>query len=727
MILNSFLRGTALTAVFSVFLVPFIVFSDLFFPFITGKGFFFRIVIEIGFAAWLLLSLRDVSARPRKSMLLWAFAAFMVVIGLADIFGMNPWKSFWSNFERMEGYITLLHLFMYFIVASSVLSTEKMWKWFLEASVVSSFIMTMYAFLQLSGKILINQGGVRVDGKLGNATYLAIFLLFNIFFAFILMIKDKVIWKRIVLSIITILNIIVLYYTATRGSILGLIGGVFLAALLIALFDRKERQLRIIAGSVIGVVVLVIVGFALAKDTKFVTSSPVLSRFTSMSWNNNKTQARAYIWPMAIDGWKESPKTMIIGVGQENFNYIFNKGYDPRMYAQEQWFDHTHNIVLDWLVAGGALGLLSYLSLFFAAIYLLWKKAVGLSFTEKALWTGLGAGYLFHNLFVFDNLVSYILFVSVLAYIHFMGTRLEKPMGEGAVESDDSDLPMAGPIILIGLVIALYFFNWRGMSTGTTLIDALRAMSVNPIQAEIATAAFKQSLSYGTLGHPEVVERIIEAARAVNTPAVKIETRQAFLTLATEAIDKQLKNYPGDARYEMFAANLYSIIGDAAKAEEHAFKAAELSPRKQTILFQLGSIYLSRKEFAKAYEVFKKAYELETSHPDALKYYAGALVYVGKEAEARALMEKNGINAAAFDDAFIPAYADLGQWDKVIGIMKSRVKADPRSSQNQMNLVSAYFQSGNKLAAVGQLREMIALDPGFKTQGEQYIQQILGQ
>jgi len=723
MTLNSFLKGTAISAVFSVFIVPFIVYGDFFFPFITGKGFFFRIVIEIGFAAWLLLSLRDVSARPRKSALLWSFVAFLAIIGLADIFGMNPWKSFWSNFERMEGYITLIHLFMYFMVASSVLSTEKMWKWFLECSVLSSFVMTVYSFFQLAGVLVINQGGVRVDGRLGNATYLAVFLLFNIFFAFILMIKDKVLWKRIVLSIITVLNIIVLYHTATRGSILGLIGGVLLSALLIALFDRQERRLRIVAGSIIGVVVLVVIGFISIKNTSFVTSSPVLSRFTSISWSENKTQARGYIWPMAVEGWKEKP---ILGWGQENFNYIFNEKYDPRMYAQEQWFDHTHNIVLDWLVAGGILGLLAYLSLFASTLYIVWKKAVNLTFTEKALWTGLGAGYFFHNLFVFDNIVSYLLFVSVLAYVHFVGTRLEKPVGEDAVESDDSDLPMAGPIILIGLVIAVYFFNWRGIQTSTSLIDGLRAMAVSPVQAEVATAAFKTSLSYDTLGRPEVVERMIEASRNINTPNIKIETRQTFLTLAAAAVDEQVKRYAGDARYEMFAANFYSIVGDAEKAEAHAFKASELSPRKQTILFQLGSIYISRKEFTKAYEVFKKAYELEPSYADALKYYAGALVYVGKETEARALMQKNGIAPAVFEDAFVPAYADLGQWDKVITIMKSRVAADPKNTQIRMNLVSAYFQSGNKTAAVAQLREMIALDPSFKVTGEQYIQQIMG-
>src|SRR6185369_13772606 len=101
MTLNKILKGTAIGGIFAALVVPFLVSNSLFFPFITGKAFFFRIVVEIALAAWLLLIMRDASARPRKSMLLWAFVAFTVVIGVADIFGQNPWKSFWSNFERM--------------------------------------------------------------------------------------------------------------------------------------------------------------------------------------------------------------------------------------------------------------------------------------------------------------------------------------------------------------------------------------------------------------------------------------------------------------------------------------------------------------------------------------------------------------------------------------------------------------------------------------------------
>ncbi|MFA6095240.1 MAG: O-antigen ligase family protein, partial [Candidatus Paceibacterota bacterium] len=505
--MNKFLRITAIGSIFLIPFIPFIVSSSLFFPFITGKNFIFRILTEVSLASWIMLALRDAAYRPRKSAILWAFVAFVAIIGIADISGVNAWKSFWSNFERMEGYVTLLHLLGMFIVAGTMLSTERLWERFLQTSLGASVVASLFAVFQLAGVFTINQGGVRVDATFGNATYLAIYLVFNIFFALIFFARSRGWGARAGYAAIVILHSAILYHTATRGAILGLLGGLLLSALLIAIFDKKERVMRTTAWSVIGAIAVIAIGFTLAKDTDFVRSSPVMSRFINLSLNETGSQARAYVWPMAIEGWKERP---ILGWGQENFNYVFNKDYDPRMYHHEQWFDRTHNAFLDWLVQGGILGLLAYLSLFVSAVYLLWRKCPDASFTEKALLTGLGAAYLFHNLFVFDNITSYTLFVSILAYVHFRSARLSKPAALDKDEVDDGDTRMIGAFVLVLLVASLYFFNYRGYATSQSLLDAMRSSTVSPIRIPDAIASFEKALSYDTLGRPEVVERMIE-------------------------------------------------------------------------------------------------------------------------------------------------------------------------------------------------------------------------
>src|SRR3990167_9974496 len=236
---NNQLKYVIFAALFLVPFVPLVVSTSLFFPFITGKAFAFRLLVEIALVAYLVLAIRLPEYRPKFSWILVALTTFLVVMGLADFFGANSFKSFWSNYERMEGYITLLHLGAIFLVMGSVLKTEDLWNKLLATSLFASAIMAIYSFLQLAGKITINQGGVRVDGTFGNAAYLAIYMVFHIFFAGLLFMRFSENWQRILISVIGLMNLAILYFTATRGAVLGLLGGVLVACLYMIFVAEK--------------------------------------------------------------------------------------------------------------------------------------------------------------------------------------------------------------------------------------------------------------------------------------------------------------------------------------------------------------------------------------------------------------------------------------------------------------------------------------------------------
>ena len=101
--------------------------------------------------------------------------------------------------------------------------------------------------------------------------------------------------------------------------------------------------------TIIGIIALGGIFLSIRKTT-FVEKSQTLNRLASISFEEFKTEARFTVWGMAIQGFKENP---VLGYGEENFNLVFNKYYDPRIYNQEQWFDRAHNVFLDWLIAGG--------------------------------------------------------------------------------------------------------------------------------------------------------------------------------------------------------------------------------------------------------------------------------------------------------------------------------------------------------------------------------------
>ena len=123
---------------------------------------------------------------------------------------------------------------------------------------------------------------------------------------------------------------------------------------------------------------------------------------------------------MCLAGVEERP---LLGWGQGNFGYVFARHFQPSLYNVEPWYDRAHNIVLDWLIAGGILGALAYFSIFLVAFYYLgWrglvKRDTVFTITETAVLIGLLSGYLVHNLVVFADPMSYLFFAITLAYIH---------------------------------------------------------------------------------------------------------------------------------------------------------------------------------------------------------------------------------------------------------------------------------------------------------------------
>src|SRR3989338_2407352 len=316
--LNKILRWVALGGIFLVPFVSLVVANNLFFPFITGKAFVFRILVMIATGAWLILALRDEDYRPKNSWLIKALVAFLIIIGLADIFSVNPFKSFWSNFERMEGWVGIFHLFLYFLVAGTMLNDWKYWKRFFQTSITVSVIMAGYGIFQLAGVLVINQGGTRLDGTFGNATYLAVYMLFHIFLTFFILLRERFSKTgQWIYGVIIALQLFILYHTATRGAVLGLIGGILIAAILIALFDKERLFLKKGAKITLVTVLILIIGFIAVRNTNFVQKSAALSRLASISLN--EAAPRFMVWQMGWQGFKERP---ILGWGQK---LVFDK------------------------------------------------------------------------------------------------------------------------------------------------------------------------------------------------------------------------------------------------------------------------------------------------------------------------------------------------------------------------------------------------------------------
>ena len=444
------------------------------------------------------------------------------------------------------------------------------------------------------------------------------------------------------------------------------------------------------------------------------------------------------IWGMAYQGVKEKP---ILGWGQDNYSYVFAKYYDPAMYNQEQWFDRTHDVFYDWLIAAGFLGLIAYLVLFLSAIYTLWRKTDdNWSVTERAVLTGMLVAYFVHNIFVFDNLASYIFFFTILAFINTRGqggrTLTHKPL-----VADDYVL-----IVDIVAVIVLVYVMWISVlspyNSSGNLIKAMqdkqRVLVDNKEQivstdAKVRFKLIKSVLDANDLTRSESRERLVDVATSII-----IQSNKTDPALAKEVYDYTLDQYAketagskGDPRPWYFESIFYQKLGMNDKALIAIQQASKLSPTKQSFLFSEGQILLSLKKTDEALVVFKKAYELDKTNPEALKYYSFSLIENGKINEIDPLLVDHVKYEPAFkaesvwnDPVVLQALMDAKIFDKAITIAKKKVDDNPKDIQSLVSLSAVYLKSGDKWAAIETLKKIKAIEPGYSAEVDKYVKDI---
>ncbi|MBX4200283.1 O-antigen ligase family protein [Candidatus Parcubacteria bacterium] len=715
--LKKILKGLIFTGLFIVPFVPFFVNSSLFFPFITTKAFTWRIIVEVIFAAWIVFIIISPEYRPRKSLLLYSLFIFIFIIGLADAFGVAPVKSFWSNFERMEGFVSLLHLGAFFLVVSTFFK-EREWKWWWNTSLAASLLMVFYCFFQLSGKAEIHQGGARVDGSLGNAAYLAVYMLFHFFIALYYLLKSKG-GMRWVYGSLMVLQAYMIYESATRGAILGTLGGLFL----IALLNLKNREIPWLRKASIGVlagIVFIVGGFFLVRNTSFVKNNSILDRFATISISSIKGEGRAFVWPIALKGIKDRP---LLGWGQENFNYVFNKYYDPEMFRFEPWFDRAHNIFLDWGIAGGILGLLGYLSLYVILLIYIWKRDPLITHVEKSVLTGLIAAYFFHNFFVFDHLISYILFTSLLAYVHSQITPQETSPKVTTV--DTTKIYIIGVPAVVVTLLVIYFINIKPIIANTSLIKALHSASDGNYGAVVTD--FENAYNSSRLGRPEVVEWIATSADSVlSSSPLTIQEKNDYFTFAKQAVETLAKELSEDARYQLIAGSFFSKTGSPELANAYLETARKLTPGKQQVYFELGGVKLNQNDFRGAQEYFKQAYELDKDYNEAKILYLIAAIYTGDTQVSQKLIGEISPNVLVEDSRISSALYVNKKYGDLVILLENRVQYAPSVLQNYVDLAIAYYKNGETSKAVTLLQtvEQKVSDKDTKNQIDSYIQLI---
>jgi O-antigen ligase len=707
-------RWVTIGAIFLLPLLPFVVVNGFFFPFITGKNFAFRILVEIAFAGWILLALADAKYRPRFSWTAVLFGVFVLWMAIADAIGMNPAKAFWSNFERMDGWVTLIHLFMLFLVMSSICRVDALWrKWWLTFLGVAALVC-VYGLFQVSGVFAIHQGGVRLDATFGNSDYLAVYMLFAIAVSIWQAFEAKQAWLKYLLVLLTVFEIVILFLTATRGAILGFIGAVIFGALLWAIESGKKGRRSAIA--VLLVLIVLAGGFFMVRTTPFVQHDPTLGRLATISLKDAETHARLSIWYMAVEGFVQKP---IAGWGQEGFNYVFNKYYDPALYGQEPWFDRAHNMYLDWLLAGGAPALLLFLGFMASAALALYRSTV--SRPERLLLLSALAAYAFQGFFVFDNLFSYIPLVVILAMAHSLSSRPIARL-ENAAVLPEADLGMIGlPIAGVVLVLVLWMVNVPSLRAAADLIAAITPGS-DPTQN---IAAFKQAYGDGSFADQEITEQLTTFAEtSIGNQSIPVADRQAIFTYAAQQTQALVNRVPNDARIRLQFALLLRAGNDFPDALTQIHAAEQLSPKKQSLLIEEGLEDWESGNTAAAHAAFDKAYSLAPDATDLATYAAVGDIITGQPAVGKALLMKVFGTTIVDNEALMLAYYQTKDFPDLIALWQMRVVNQHHSASAEFGLVSAFASAGHYAEARAEIQTAVNEHPEVAQQGATLLTEL---
>ncbi|MEK7559923.1 MAG: O-antigen ligase family protein [Patescibacteria group bacterium] len=699
--------------------------GDLFFPFITGKNIFFRIITEILLGLWVFLAFFDKRYRPKFTPVFWAILATVFVLTLSTIFGANPYRSFWSNYERMEGLVGHLHLFAYFLVLTNSFLKYEDWKKLFFVSLGVSFIVSSYAYFQSLGFIRVFQSSERVDATLGNSTYLAIYIVFHLFLALYFLLKENRGWLKYSLFSLIIYEVPIVFLTATRGAILGLLGGGFLLALFYGFWSKNSKFKKISLGF-IGLSLVMIVSFWFLKDKNFVQENYVLKRFANMSFKEQTIQSRFLIWSISGEGFKEKP---ILGWGIENYDQVFNKYFKPELWSNEPWFDRSHNIIFDWLIHAGILGFMAYASIFITVFYMLQRSFAR---NEVVVFSILFLIYIFHNLFVFDNLTSYFLFFSILGFINFRYRYRESEISayRNVDISKYKVIPnqlhfIVPPLVFVAMIFSLYFINLKSLWASNALIGTMKNFSTRGGDTDFMISNFDKVFSYRTFGSGEAREQLVQYTNAVlASEGISEQDKIKVVEKAIFELKKQIEDNPNSARIHVMLGNVYGSVGLFDDAQKTLKRALELSPKKQQIHFLIADIYLRKNELDKAFEIIKTTYELDPSYKEAAKNLVLISIISGKQDFAEELLQKTYGKTVIGDEQLVNAYGRVGNWKKVKDIWELLVKEDDDNVQYRVSLAAAHLKLGERNKAIEVIREAMAISMDFRPQGEAIIKEI---
>lgn len=710
---------------------PFAIGESLIFPFISIKAYFFYILIDILLIVYLIL-LSKKKIYPKKNKLLLIFIGLTALSFVLDLFGINFKNSFWGNYERMMGIYTSIHLLIYLWLLLSVFNHKGKYYKLLNISLIVSFLISIYGFLQY---FKINFFGMvataddRIIATFGNAAFLAGFVLFFIFIALYLFFKNQNKYWKIFYVVSVLANIVIIFMTATRGALVGLVFSGLIMLILLILF-YKNNKIRIISGGLLLLFVLFSSSIFIFKDSSFIKNSLALRRISEISLTDATVSSRLTLWDMSLNAMEDKP---IFGYGQNNLRIPLDKYHNNSL--TEDWFDSSHNKFLDELLAHGLIGFLLQIGFFGFLLWIIFKRRKSDTIGSIIL-IGLIVAYLTQALFIFDSFMISVVFMLVLGLIVVRDSHYE----EKEVLNNNLAIYISTPLSLILII----FFFWLYNNNILVAKNIASAFDLGYQDINEATELYKEIEEEAFTNYDILAPTIAKTAVDVfdHTSIFTDVQLNKFLDLTTSIYNKAIEDSNGYSKFYVNLAKIYQLaskhprIDHVDESIELLNKALETSPKRVDIYYALSQGYFLKGDLSKSEEYLKKALTLGVDQKDynfSETYYNLAQIQIRGDNPKEAIdsLKKSYEYSNGLEIVTIGELENLGRiyieqedWDSTAEIFLLINKMYPDMIDIYYNIALAYSKAGQKDKVLEWMGKVLEVDPNQQERANEFIKSL---
>ncbi|MBU0647770.1 O-antigen ligase family protein [Patescibacteria group bacterium] len=634
----------------ALILVPSYYTTEIHNAFTIEKHFIFRLcaLVLVG------LTTAKVIYQPQKikfPIVFWLLPLFWLVGLGSTIFAIAPQVSLWGIHLRMDGLVPLTFLIVFGILVYLYVDSRKKLEHILWAILAGSVIVVIYALAQKFGLDSNNWKEVnaaeRIFGTTGNPAYLGAYLLFTIPICFYLAVKQKNPTRYLLFTFFG-LQILTLVYTWTRAAYVGLFVELFI--LFVGYFYFHNQKKWAVGLSAVYIIFILFIaslnifpGFAdMFSGNRYINR---LSELTQIDEGTGKD--RLEMWKIAGQAIKENP---LLGTGLTSYYYHFNLNYPNYMDGRsedDRYSNYPHNMILDYGVSHGLLGIVVFLLLIFSTIVYLFRKIPEQAEPDqKILYLILATallGYFCQSIFNIDTIITWVYFYGFIglsmAAVSSIDNQREKIAANISIFKQ-----ILVTLVAVAGIVAIYYLAYAPLvadieyvtvnynpkaSTDTKTTKAQNALELTPYYEYSHMKLSDMYLAQIDYNQPEQVSGHYQNAIDQIQTAIKInpnnyknylslglvyghwsKTDPTKLTLAEESLQEAKELSPNRLGLHYNWGNMYIDLGLLDKAQEQFELAQDLNPDIGETYFHFAKIAFLRGENTKGQEYIQQAVQL---------------------------------------------------------------------------------------------------------------------